>query len=892
MWVLEPLHVSGDSDKFGRVWLPAGKTSLGRKDCVACVGNEGDKSISRKHAEVEVGLLEVWEMGDVRARPSIAVSDSSKFGTFYLRPPQGYAALLESAGEAGEDEEEEEEEEEEEDAGEEGDGAEGGEVHGESEYGGGAGVEKGAAKSSERVARIGEGMRTPRAAREGEEATSCAKGWGEADYVAVARQPAVSRPDRAENQPTPLREGDRVKFGVHRAVYELRWRPLVLCCSTVPAGDQEEVFAAARELTAHVVPEWGPACTHLVMPAGTAQVTSKALLALADGRPVVSPAWLQDAIEAIGPQGSRLPTTFPRYTVHLQSRYLGLDAPTQVRPHRDAFEDHHGTAPAGHHPGGGRGLGAGLAKGPSGAGLMFADDDDDDYGEGLGALASPPRSARSALLQDTIVIFYPAACYLETKGASRKQSMSLARRAGARSVVALDSPRQVARLCLELAREAGREAAGSESSEDLREAPRREDPAAAAAAKEGRTGAGRAPHAWGGRVAPRLLAIDGDVDSQEGWALECLGEKLGGVLAKAPWEVEGCSLRALFMAVLHNDAGCLEQRCIPLQGLVQLTGDAARDKFAPPSALGARRKRRSGEVFAGEGGDEAAGGVAPAAVAVPFVPPAAEAATPHPPPSRRVRRASADPAELADAPDSVEGFVPAGVGAESLAASDDLAASLRGGPLRALIHQKSVALSGPSAEEGEEEGEGGDMPEGWVARSRRAPGGFGAEDDVSADVEEVIPRGSAVAGRLSAEYVRRQQRQAAAQRGALAVVGLREMDAEEERRFLPPLPSGDGSGAAMGGGGEDLWEAENVPVTHVARLHDGRGDDDEGEGDVAGELRDCDEAELGKLAVAELKAHLKRCELPVSGAKAALVERLVQSCVQDAQGQIHPRPAQ
>jgi len=841
------LHVSGDSEKFGRVWLPAGKTSLGRKDCVACIGNDGDKSISRKHAEVEVGLLESWEMGDVRTRPSIAVSDSSKFGTFYLRPPQAAMAY---------DHDEDTSESEEDDGvaspgGEAGEGLEDG-VAGES--GSPRGVCRGVSGAGAGVV-----LRTPRAAREGEEATSCADGWGEKDYVAVARQPAVSRPDRAESQPTALREGDRIKFGVHRAVYELRWRPLVLCCSTVPAGEQDEVFAAARELTAHVVPEWGSRCTHLVMPPGTAQVTSKALLALADGRPIVSLAWLQDAIEAVGPQGSRLPATFPRYAVHLQSRYLGLDAPTQVRPHRDTFEDHHGFKRLDVHGGGRLGDIA----------TMMLEVDDQEEGTGLPLLAQ--SRARSELLRDVVIIFYPSTCYLDSKGASRNQTMSIARRAGASAVVALDNARQVNRLCAELEKLAEREGAGAESSED-----RVED-------VEG-GGATILSHAW--LLRSRVLAIDGDVEGFEARGLECLGDTLGGALLRARKGVEGCTLRAFFMAVLHNDSECLDPRELPLG----VTG--ASDKCVPeksgllPSSTG--RKRYSGEAFAGDAIHDALADASRAAAG--RCAPAAE--TPHPPPSRRVRRSSADPSDAAETlPGDTGGY-------ENVDNEADPQNQNSAPPPSRLMHQKSLALTGPSGvadgfvgddvggKDGDGDGDGVEMPEGWVSRSPRV----NCDDvDVAADLE-VVPREAQA--RLSAEYTRR-NRQPEKVAAPPTVVSLRDMDEAEEKRLVSQALRDTVGGAWDRDGGVEgdaLWEAENVPVTVVAQLHADEGEEEEdGEGEDVGELYTCDEAEVVRLPVTELKAVLKRCRLPVSGTKTALVARVVQCCLQDAKGRFRPR---
>jgi len=88
---------------------------------------------------------------------------------------------------------------------------------------------------------------------------------------------------------TALNNGDQIKFGLNN-VLVLKFEPVVLCCSRLPRALKKTLDATALELAVPVVERWSDEVTHLVM--DSLGATEKALWALIDDKPIVSPEWL------------------------------------------------------------------------------------------------------------------------------------------------------------------------------------------------------------------------------------------------------------------------------------------------------------------------------------------------------------------------------------------------------------------------------------------------------------------------------------------------------------------------------------------------------------------------------------------------------------------------
>mmetsp|Transcript_14148 Transcript_14148/g.28978 ORF Transcript_14148/g.28978 Transcript_14148/m.28978 type:complete len:345 (-) Transcript_14148:332-1366(-) len=128
--------------------------------------------------------------------------------------------------------------------------------------------------------------------------------------------------------PCRLVVGDMVRFGAQAAAMRVSWAPLVFCVTRMGKKDKAHIRAAACELGARVVSEWGPSVTHMTTTKDLV-FTVKTVLAIAKGVPIVSPAFA-DAILKRARLSDPLPSTldFTLPSDHLPPDVVG--GPDQV----------------------------------------------------------------------------------------------------------------------------------------------------------------------------------------------------------------------------------------------------------------------------------------------------------------------------------------------------------------------------------------------------------------------------------------------------------------------------------------------------------------------------------------------------------------------------------
>eukprot|EP00124_Ichthyophonus_hoferi_P002344 Ihof_evm7s155 gene=Ihof_evmTU7s155 len=127
-----------------------------------------------------------------------------------------------------------------------------------------------------------------------------------------------------------LHDGDVIKFGATllRATYV----PVVVCCSNVMKDVGYQVSEACRRIGGHFVKQWSSDCTHLVMK--TVQVTEKVILALVQGRHLVTPDW----IISLESEGRMTPEE--RFMPHLMDQYVNGKVDLGVDPKRSSLFKH------------------------------------------------------------------------------------------------------------------------------------------------------------------------------------------------------------------------------------------------------------------------------------------------------------------------------------------------------------------------------------------------------------------------------------------------------------------------------------------------------------------------------------------------------------------------
>lgn len=94
-----------------------------------------------------------------------------------------------------------------------------------------------------------------------------------------------------------LSDGDNVKFGQFESVFSASYAPLVITTSCIDSAVKKELKKTIHRLGGHLVSEWKPECTHLVM--SDVKVTIKAVCCLISLKPLVTPAYFMDMLTNI-----------------------------------------------------------------------------------------------------------------------------------------------------------------------------------------------------------------------------------------------------------------------------------------------------------------------------------------------------------------------------------------------------------------------------------------------------------------------------------------------------------------------------------------------------------------------------------------------------------------
>ncbi|XP_073406623.1 nibrin isoform X2 [Dendrobates tinctorius] len=103
----------------------------------------------------------------------------------------------------------------------------------------------------------------------------------------------------------PLKSGDKITFGVYNSTFRVIYEPLVACSSCLNGAEKSSLTQDVLLLGGHIVNNWTPLCTHLVMT--SVKVTIKTLCALVCGRSIIKPEYFTELIKAIK-QKTPLPT--------------------------------------------------------------------------------------------------------------------------------------------------------------------------------------------------------------------------------------------------------------------------------------------------------------------------------------------------------------------------------------------------------------------------------------------------------------------------------------------------------------------------------------------------------------------------------------------------------
>ncbi|XP_042871534.1 nibrin-like isoform X2 [Penaeus japonicus] len=96
---------------------------------------------------------------------------------------------------------------------------------------------------------------------------------------------------------TELKDGDRIRFGMLANEWRLCHKPLVITTSTLKPEHKKSLADALLKLGGHLVSEWNPACSYLVMNSIT--LTVKVVCALAGTRPIVTPEFITKWADAV-----------------------------------------------------------------------------------------------------------------------------------------------------------------------------------------------------------------------------------------------------------------------------------------------------------------------------------------------------------------------------------------------------------------------------------------------------------------------------------------------------------------------------------------------------------------------------------------------------------------
>ncbi|XP_030831481.1 nibrin isoform X1 [Strongylocentrotus purpuratus] len=97
---------------------------------------------------------------------------------------------------------------------------------------------------------------------------------------------------------TSLHDGDVILFGSFNSnKWRVCFNPLVVAASALPADEKKALKQTVHKIGGHVVSEWCPQCTYLVM--SQLNVTIKVISALVACRPIVTPDFFKKTLEAV-----------------------------------------------------------------------------------------------------------------------------------------------------------------------------------------------------------------------------------------------------------------------------------------------------------------------------------------------------------------------------------------------------------------------------------------------------------------------------------------------------------------------------------------------------------------------------------------------------------------
>ncbi|XP_077126915.1 nibrin isoform X1 [Ranitomeya variabilis] len=135
----------------------------------------------------------------------------------------------------------------------------------------------------------------------------------------------------------PLKSGDKITFGVYNSTFKVIYEPLVACSSCLNGSEKSSLTQSVLSLGGHIVNNWTPHCTHLVMT--SVKVTIKTLCALICGRSIIKPEYFSELIKAIK-QKKPLPTPASFFPIidepSLQSESLDF---SENKKRRAVFKD-------------------------------------------------------------------------------------------------------------------------------------------------------------------------------------------------------------------------------------------------------------------------------------------------------------------------------------------------------------------------------------------------------------------------------------------------------------------------------------------------------------------------------------------------------------------------
>lgn len=104
-----------------------------------------------------------------------------------------------------------------------------------------------------------------------------------------------------------LSEDDIIKFGQFESEFRIYYEPLIVTTSCLDIVSKNKLKKVIQKLGGHLVSEWQPACTHLVM--SLVKVTIKALCCLVSLKSIVLPEYFEELYEKLKSSASTIPAS-------------------------------------------------------------------------------------------------------------------------------------------------------------------------------------------------------------------------------------------------------------------------------------------------------------------------------------------------------------------------------------------------------------------------------------------------------------------------------------------------------------------------------------------------------------------------------------------------------